>query len=120
MAWQRDKQQTNSGSILTKDIFLFSREPRSALGSNQPNTEWIPRTLFPWVSGGIGVKLTSQLHAAPTLRMRGDLYLQSLICFTTYTGTTVLLHSKQTAEWASDQVVNRKKKLRIEFRQSRL
>ena len=29
--------------------------------------------------------------------MRGDLYLQSPICFTTYTGTTVLLPSKQTA-----------------------
>jgi len=45
--------------------------------------------------------------------MRGDLYLQSPICFTTYTGTTALLPSKQTAEWASDRVVKKKSQIRI-------
>ena len=45
--------------------------------------------------------------------MRGDLYLQSPICFTTYTGTNALLPSKQTAEWASDRVVKKKKKPQI-------
>jgi hypothetical protein len=77
------------GSRCGKEILVFSKMSRRALGSTERLFEWAPAVLSAWSKEAWN--FTTQLNLVPRLRMCGDVPLLPLYVFMMWTGRNLPL-----------------------------